>query len=149
MALETERKFLVTGEFRHLAVSSLEIVQTYLSIDAGRTIRLRISGSEAFLTIKARPEGNSITRKEWEFRIPVSDAMELMKICLPGKVEKTRYIVPAGQHTYEVDVFHGKNEGLVIAEIELTSESEEFGKPDWLGDEVTGKPEYYNANLIK
>lgn len=149
MAVETERKFLVTGEFRHLAVRSLEIVQTYLSIDNTRTIRLRIAEDEAFLTIKARPEGNSISRNEWEFRVPVSDAREIMRICIPGKIEKTRYFVPAGLHTFEVDVFHGKNDGLIIAEIELTSESERFEKPQWLGEEVTGRPEYYNANLIK
>jgi adenylate cyclase len=149
MALETERKFLVRGEFRHLAVRSSEILQTYLSIDKDKTIRLRIAGDTAFLTIKGRPDKNSITRNEWEFPIPVSDAIEMMKICLPGKIVKTRYFVPEGNHTFEVDVFHDKNEGLIIAEIELTHESEQFDIPDWIGEEVTGIPEYYNANLIK
>jgi adenylate cyclase len=92
---------------------------------------------------------NSLTRNEWEFPISVSDAKEMLKICLPGKIEKTRYIVPSGRHKFEVDVFHDKNEGLIIAEIELSSENEQFDKPEWLGEEVTGKPEYYNANLIK
>jgi adenylate cyclase len=149
MAVETERKFLVSGEFRNLAVRSLNVLQTYLSIDRDKTIRLRIADEKAFLTIKGRPEPNSISRGEWEFPVSVSDAEEMMKICLPGKIEKTRYIVPYGRHIFEVDVFHDKNEGLIIAEIELSSESEQFEKPEWLGEEVTGKPEYYNANLIK
>jgi adenylate cyclase len=149
MAVETERKFLVSGEFRNLAVRSLNVLQTYLSIDRDKTIRLRIADEKAFLTIKGRPEPNSISRGEWEFPVSVSDAEEMMKICLPGKIEKTRYIVPYGRHIFEVDVFHDKNEGLIIAEIELSSESEQFEKPEWLGEDVTGKPEYYNANLIK
>ena len=149
MATETERKFLVKGEFRHLAVKEIKIIQSYLSIDPDKTIRLRIADEKAFLTIKGRPEKNSITRNEWEFQIPVTDAVEMMRICLPGKIVKTRYLVPSGKHTFEVDVFHEKNEGLIIAEIELTSEDEQFDKPDWLGEEVTGNPEYYNANLIK
>ncbi len=149
MAAETERKFLVRGEFKHLAIKKVRIIQTYLSIDPDKTIRVRIAGRKAFLTIKGRPHGRSITRGEWEFQIPVTDAGEIMKICLPGKIEKTRYVVPAGKHMFEVDVFHDKNEGLVIAEIELAAESELFEKPSWLGEEVTGRPEYYNANLIK
>ncbi|MGA1976570.1 MAG: CYTH domain-containing protein [Bacteroidales bacterium] len=149
MASETERKFMVAGEFRHLAKSKIEIIQRYLAIDNEMTIRIRISGEKAFLTIKGRPEGKSISRNEWEYPVPMSDAVEIMKICLPGKIEKTRFLVPEGDHTFEVDVFHGRNEGLVIAEIELQSEAEQFIKPEWLGEEVTGKPEYYNANLIK
>lgn len=149
MPQETERKFLVRGKFRHLSVRKREIIQTYLSIDPDKIIRLRIEGRKAFLTIKGRPRGNSITRDEWEVKIPVTYAAEMMQLCLPGKIEKTRYIIPSGDHYYEVDEFHGKNEGLVIAEIELTSESEQFEKPGWLGEEVTGNPEYYNSNLIK
>ena len=112
-------------------------------------MRLRIAGDDAFITVKGRPKGESISRNEWEFHIPVGDAREMMNLCLPGMIEKTRYIIPSGVHCFEVDVFHGKNEGLIIAEIELSDESEEFEKPAWLGEEVTGKPEYYNANLIK
>ncbi|OFY63509.1 MAG: adenylate cyclase [Bacteroidetes bacterium RBG_13_43_22] len=149
MAAETERKFLVKGEFRHLAAKKVRIIQTYLSVDPERTIRIRIAGREASLTVKGRPKARSITRDEWEVRIPLNDAKEMMKICLPGKVDKTRYKIPSGKHLFEVDVFHDKNEGLVIAEIELASESERFEKPAWLGEEVTGKPGYYNANLIK
>ena len=81
--------------------------------------------------------------------IPVNDAQEMMSICLPGRIAKTRYLVPSGKHNFEIDVFHEKNEGLIIAEIELNKEDERFDKPDWLGDEVTGLPQYYNANLIK
>jgi adenylate cyclase len=149
MATETERKFLVKGDFRNLAVREIKITQCYLSIDPDKTIRLRIADDNAFLTVKSRPKQNSITRNEWEVQIPVSDAQEMMSICLPGRIVKTRYLVPSGIHTYEVDVFHGKNEGLIIAEIELNSDDEYFDKPDWLGDEVTGLPQYYNANLIR
>jgi len=149
MATETERKFLVRGEFRHLAIKKVNILQAYLSTDPGKTIRVRIAGRRAFMTIKGKPQDNSITRSEWEIPMPVSYAREIMKVCLPGKIEKTRYMVPAGNHVFEVDVFHDRNEGLVIAEIELSSENEEFEKPEWLGKEVTEKPEYYNVNLIK
>ena len=149
MATETERKFLVIGEFRHLAVEEIRITQTYLSIDQDKTIRIRIANDKAFITIKGRPIGNSISRSEWEFQIPISDATEMMKLCLNGKIVKTRYFIPAGEHNFEVDVFHDKNEGLIIAEIELSSDDEEFEIPDWLGEEVTGNPAYYNANLIK
>ena len=149
MATETERKFLVKGEFRHLAVREIKMIQCYLSIDSDKTIRLRIADDKAYLTIKSRPAPNSITRNEWEVQIPVRDAEEMMSICLPGKVVKTRYLVLSGKHTFEIDVFHEMNEGLVVAEIELTSEDEHFDKPEWLGEEVTGQPQYYNANLRK
>ena len=149
MATETERKFLVKSEFRHLAVKEITIIQSYLSIDPDKTIRLRIADDKAFLTVKSRPQKNSITRNEWEVQIPVTDAEEMMRVCLPGRIVKTRYLIPSGKHTFEVDVFHEKNEGLIIAEIELTKDDEHFDKPEWLGEEVTGIPQYYNANLIK
>jgi len=149
MATETERKFLVKGKFRHLAIKKINILQAYLSNDPDRTIRIRIASKKAFLTIKGKGTANSVTRSEWEFQVPVSYARQIMKICLPGKIEKTRYFIPAGKHVFEVDVFHDKNEGLIIAEIELSHENEKFGKPDWLGEEVTEKPEYYNVNLIR
>lgn len=149
MATETERKFLVKGEFKHLAVRKIKIIQAYLSIDADKIIRLRITDDNAFMTIKNRPRKNSITRNEWEFQIPVADAEEIINLCLPGRIIKTRYIVPSRTHIFEVDVFHEKNDGLVIAEVELSSDDESFEKPEWLGEEVTGKPQYYNANLIK
>jgi adenylate cyclase len=149
MAIETERKFLVNGSFQHLAVKNVRIRQAYLSIDPERTVRLRIAGEKAFLTIKSITPAKSLSRMEWEFELPLKDAEEMIYICVPGKIDKTRYYIPNGIHTFEVDVFHDKNEGLIIAEIELSTESEIFEKPEWLGEEVTGNPAYYNANLIK
>jgi adenylate cyclase len=149
MATETERKFLVKGEFKHLSVRSSEITQRYIVRGPDKTIRLRISDKDAFLTIKSSMSPDSLTRNEWEFSIPHADATDMAVICLPGKIVKTRYYIPAGAHTFEVDVFHDKNEGLIIAEIELQYEDEQFEKPEWLGAEVTGQAGYYNANLIK
>lgn len=149
MALETERKFLVRGEFKHLAVSQKEIVQAYISTDPLRTVRVRIEDKKAFITIKGQIKGELISRSEWEIPVSYANAWELMDICLPGRIIKTRYIVPSGKHKFEVDVFHEKNEGLVIAEIELSEEDEHFFKPEWLGDEVTGDSGYFNSNLIK
>ena len=150
MSREIERKFLVRGNFIHLAEKKIDIIQTYLSIDSSKSIRLRVYEDKAFITIKSKIEDYTISRNEWEYRIPTEDVEELLKICLPGKIVKTRFLVPSGEkHTFEVDVFHDKNEGLIIAEIELSSEDEEFEKPDWLGDEVTGLSQYYNVNLRK
>lgn len=149
MGKEIERKFLVKGEFRHLSVREINVIQTYLSIDDHKTVRLRIADDKAYLTVKGRADKNSITRSEWDIQIPVKDALDMMKLCLPGKIVKTRYLIPHENHTFEVDVFHDRNEGLIIAELELQSENERFEKPDWVGEEVTGRPEYYNANLIK
>jgi adenylate cyclase len=149
MAIETERKFMVKGEFKHLAVRQIHITQFYLVKDPYKTIRIRIADETAFLTIKTPLKSDSIARSEWEFRIPLKDAGEMMKISLPGRILKTRYIIPSGVHKFEVDVFHDKNEGLIIAEIELNSEDEHFEIPVWLGEEVTGNPAYYNSNLAK
>jgi adenylate cyclase len=149
MGVETERKFLVKGDFRKEVKGKAEITQAYLLVDPGRTIRIRIADDSAFITIKTRAAAGSISRGEWEFSIPVGEAGELLPVCLPGKIIKTRYYIPSGKHTFEVDVFHDKNEGLIIAEIELAEESEIFIRPEWLGEEVTGNPLYYNSNLIK
>ena len=149
MGLETERKFLVKGDFSGEVTGRTEILQAYLVADNRRTVRLRISGEEAYLTIKGRAPEGSISRGEWEYRIPGQDALEMLPLCMPGRIYKTRYIVPSGDHIFEVDVFHDKNEGLIIAEIELKSEDETFIRPSWLGKEVTGNPAYYNANLVK
>lgn len=149
MPVEIERKFLVKGEFRHLAVGATGIFQAYLSVDPGRTVRLRIAGDQAFITIKGMAGEGGVSRKEWELPLSVEEAEIMKEICLPGKIEKTRYLVPSGRHCFEVDVFHGKNEGLIIAELELGAEDEYFEKPGWLGEEVTGRPEYYNSNLVK
>ena len=148
MGIEIERKFLVKGEFIHLAVKKIRIKQAYFCIETERIIRLRITDNLGLLTFKSPPEGRSFTRNEWEFEIPIGQAEEMVTLCLPGMIDKTRYIVPFGNHIFEVDVFHGKNEGLVVAELELTSETEEFEKPEWLGEEVTGDPGYYNSSLV-
>lgn len=149
MAIETERKFLVKGDFKPFAVGMENIIQAYLSVDIERTIRVRLTSKKAFLTIKGSQPAGSISRKEWEMEIPLDDAREIIKICLPGIIEKTRYFVPAGKHTFEVDEFHGRHEGLLVAEIELDFEDEDFTKPEWLGEEVTGNPKYFNSYLIR
>ena len=148
MALEIERKFLTKGEFRHLAISKTEISQGYLSVDPERIVRVRITDDRAVLSVKAPLTGTKFSRHEWEYEIPVSEAVEILNACLPEVIRKTRYIVPAQGHLFEVDVFHGKNEGLIIAELELTSEDQEFERPAWLGEEVTGIARYYSSNLI-
>jgi adenylate cyclase len=147
MAKEIERKFLVKGKFAHLSVKEQNITQAYLSVDPERIIRVRVSDGRAVLSVKSGIR-SGFTRNEWEFEIPLKTAAEILEISLPGRIDKTRYLVPFRDHTWEVDIFHGKNEGLVIAEIELSSEDEEFEIPEWAGEEVTGKPEYYNSNLI-
>ncbi|MGE5421032.1 MAG: CYTH domain-containing protein [Chloroflexota bacterium] len=149
MATETERKYLVKGDFRKYVVKEINITQGYLSVDPMKTIRIRITDDDGYITVKSPRNIGMLARGEWEFRIPVEDARELMDICLPGRVIKTRHIIPWGKHKFEVDVFHDKNEGLTIAEIELESEHDVFEKPDWLGEEVTGDPRYYSSMLIK
>jgi adenylate cyclase len=146
--MEIERKFLVSGKYKHLAIKEINIIQGYLSVDPDRIIRIRICDDEAVLSIKSPVKNSKFSRNEWEFEIPIPKALEIMEVCLPGRIDKTRYLVPFGDHLFEVDEFHGKNEGLTIAEIELSEEDEFFEKPLWLGTEVTGNPEYYNSNLI-
>ncbi len=149
MAYEIEKKFLVKGEFINLATKVIEIIQRYLVKEPDKTIRIRIAGEKGWLTIKNSAREGSFTRNEWEIPLNIEDARELMNICLPGQIIKTRYLIPSGNHIFEVDVFHDRNEGLVIAEIELESEDEPFEKPEWLGEEVTGQKEYYNSWLAK
>ena len=150
---EIERKFLVTSDaFKAQAVTSYSIEQGYLSKEPGKTIRIRIRDTRAFLTIKSSTLREGIAKFEWEREIELNDARELMKICLPNPIIKTRYIIPAAsfngeERKWEVDVFHGHKEGLVLAELELGDENEPFDRPEWLGDEVTGLPQYYNANM--
>jgi CYTH domain-containing protein len=122
-------------------------MQGYICADPDRTVRVRVRGDKGFLTIKGRSSADGLSRYEWEKEIPASEAVELMALCGSGVIDKTRYLVPFGRHTYEVDVFHGANEGLVLAEIELAEEQETFEKPSWLGEEVTGDPRYYNSML--
>ena len=147
MAKEIERKFLVSGEFRQDSPESYRIMQGYICSDPDRTVRVRVRGDKGFLTIKGRSSEDGLSRYEWEKEIPVSEAFELMALCGSGVIDKTRYLVPFGGHTYEVDVFYGANEGLVLAEIELSDEQEAFEKPSWLGEEVTGDVRYYNSML--
>lgn len=147
---EIERKFLVKGEgFKRSASAVLPVLQGYLSSVPERIVRVRLRGEEAFLTVKGGTSRDGVSRFEWEKEIAPHEAEELIKLCEPGVVEKSRYLVPAGKHTYEVDEFHGDNEGLVVAEIELSAAEEDFAKPDWLGEEVTGDSRYYNSSLIK
>lgn len=147
MALEIERKFLVNGEFRSEAVEATRIVQGYLCSAPGRTVRIRTRGSKAYLTIKGSAGPTGFSRYEWEKEIPVEDAEELLRLCEPSLIEKTRFIIKQGDHLFEVDEFYGDNAGLIIAEVELKSEDEPFEKPVWLGEEVTGDPRYYNSYL--
>jgi adenylate cyclase len=149
MALEIERKFLVKGDFKKLAVQHLKIKQGYISSARGRTVRVRIKDDKGYLTIKGVTNESGVSRYEWEKEITHSDAEDLLKLCEPGIIEKTRYLIPADNFTFEVDEFHGENQGLIVAEIELRSESDEFIRPDWLGEEVTGDLKYYNSLLIK
>jgi adenylate cyclase len=149
MANEIERKFLVKGEFKNLASKETRIVQGYLSSIPERTVRVRIKGDKGFITIKGIGSASGATRYEWEKEIPTSEVEELLKICEPGVIDKTRFLVKVGNHTFEVDEFYGENKGLTVAEIELSSESEAFVKPEWLGEEVTGDTKYYNSMLMK
>jgi adenylate cyclase len=149
MANEVERKFLVKGEFKNIASKETRIVQGYLSSVPERTVRVRIKGDKGFITIKGIGNTSGATRYEWEKEIPINEVEDLLKICEPGVIDKTRYLVKAGNHTYEVDEFYGENQGLIVAEVELLSESERFEKPGWLGEEVTGDTKYYNSMLMK
>ena len=146
---ETERKFLVVGEFKSLSYNATRIQQGYIASNNGRTVRVRIRGDKGYLTIKGPSGLKGITRYEFDTEIPLDDARELMEICEPGIIDKTRYLVksPDGRHTWEIDEFYGDNEGLVLAEVELSHESEEFQKPDFIGREVTGDRRFYNSHM--
>jgi adenylate cyclase len=149
MAQEIERKFLVLGDFKQQAVAEKRMIQGYLSSVPERTVRVRISGESAFLTIKGKSSDDGLTRYEWEKEIAVQEAQELLQLCEKGIIDKTRYVVPVGEHDFEVDEFHGDNEGLILAEVELKSLSDDVKFPDWLGQEVTGDVRYYNAELSR
>jgi adenylate cyclase len=149
MAQEIERKFLVTGPFKELAQKSTRITQGYLNSMPERTVRVRIKGDKGYLTVKGIGNASGASRYEWEKEISAAEAEQLMQICEPGVIDKIRYNVVVGAHTYEVDEFHGDNEGLTVAEIELSAEDEAFFKPEWLGAEVTGDKRYYNSMLMK
>ncbi|HAR22576.1 MAG: CYTH domain-containing protein [Schleiferiaceae bacterium] len=146
MAKEIERKFLVAHQAWRESVNTIHVYrQGYLSYDSERTVRVRATEVTGYLTIKGITEG--LTRDEFEYEIPLADALALLQLCERPAVEKKRYIVPNGAHVWEVDVFEGVNEGLVVAEIELGSEDEAFDKPNWLGNEVSGDRKYSNSAL--
>ena len=150
MMIEIERKFLVINDsFKNEFRNKIRITQQYLSSIPERSVRIRVKGNEAYITIKGLGDNSGISRFEWEKEISVSDANDLFTLCEPGVIDKTRYIIKNGQHIFEVDEFYGDNKGLIIAEIELSSEKESFDRPDWLGDEVTGDVKYFNSMLIK
>lgn len=147
MAQEIERKFLVNGtSYLPMATHAINIQQGYLSRNIDSTVRIRISDNKAFITIKSRNQGAK--RHEWEYPIPVDEAHEMLQECAVGKIlSKTRYIVPFDGFTWEVDIFHGAQDGLAVAEIELPDENTPFNLPPFAGKEVTGNPQYYNSNL--
>lgn len=143
---EIERKFLVAGDFRGEVSGASRIIQGFLSSAPGRTVRVRLRDDKGYLTVKGPAQG--LTRFEWEKEIPAAEAEQLLQLCEPGAIDKTRHLVPAADgHVWEVDEFHGDNAGLVVAEIELGSEDEPFDRPAWLGAEVTGDRRYYNSSL--
>ena len=150
MALEIERKFLVTNEsYRTEAYRSDRIVQGYLCRQNGNSVRIRIRDGKGILTIKGPSFNNGLSRYEWEKEITLAEAEELLLLCGDAQIEKRRYLVKCGKHTYEVDEFYGDNQGLVVAEIELDNEDETFEKPSFLGKEVTGDKKYYNSHLTR
>jgi len=149
MAQEIERKFLVKGDYKKETFKETRITQGYLSSVPERTVRVRVKGDKGFITIKGKGNASGASRYEWEKEIPVAEVNELLELCEPGIIDKTRSLVKAGEHTFEVDEFYGENEGLTVAEVELSSEDEAFVKPEWLGEEVTGDVKYYNSMLMK
>ena len=145
---EIERKFLVEStDFIKESTVNNRIVQGYLNSNPERTVRVRIKGNKGFLTIKGKGNENGTTRFEWEKEISLSEAEALLQLCESGIIDKIRHEIPLGKHTFEVDVFSGENQGLIIAEVELTFENEFFEQPNWLGKEVTGDKKYYNSHL--
>ena len=149
MAQEIERKFLVIGDFKSQAFEQSRIIQGYISSARGRTGRVRIRNGRGYLTIKGASNESGTSRYEWEKELSLHEAEELMKLCEPGVIDKTRYLVRSGEHIFEVDEFYGENEGLIVAEVELNAEDEAFVKPSFIGQEVTGDVRYYNSQLMK
>ena len=146
MGLEIERKYLVVGEYKHLAHNSMHLIQGYIA-SGKRTVRVRVSDDGAWLTIKGPSLNGGLSRYEWEKEIDVKEVMELLQLAEGAVIDKVRYYVDYEGHTIEVDEFHGDNEGLVMAEIELQSEDERVVLPKWLGREVTGEKRFYNSHL--
>lgn len=148
--MEIERKYLVTSDsYKQMAVARYHICQGYISREKTGTVRIRITDNKAYLTIKGKPAAGHFARYEWEKEIDVQEAQELMQLCQGSIIDKTRWIIPAAEEglKWEVDEFHGKHEGLTLAEIELTSEEQQVEKPSFVGEDVTFDPRYYNANM--
>ena len=147
---EIERKFLVRGEgYKDMARGGSRIRQGYICSDRGRTVRVRLRGDRGYLAIKGPRADGGLSRYEFEKEITPAEAEELFRLCEPGAIDKTRWLVDCGRHTFEVDEFHGENNGLVVAEVELRSTDEPFERPPFLGDEVTGDRRFYNSSLTR
>ena len=150
MATEIERKFLVLNtQFKNESYAQIQIKQGFLNTHKKRTVRIRITDKKGYITIKGKSNKSGTSRFEWEKEIPLQDATSLLQLCEKGVIEKTRYLIKVNKHTFEVDEFFGIHNGLIVAEVELTSENETFTKPKWIGKEVTGDKRYYNAVLSK
>lgn len=150
MSLEIERKFLVkNNDFKKVFYQKKKVKQGYLNSDKSRTVRIRIADDKGFITIKGASNLSGTTRFEWEKEIDVLEAEQLLLLCEPSIIDKTRFYIKSENHIFEVDEFYGDNQGLIVAEIELNSENESYEKPSWLGKEVTGNVKYYNASLSK
>lgn len=148
--IEIERKFLVLSDaFKTEAYNVTRITQGFLNTHKERTIRVRLKGDCGYLTIKGESSKNGLSRFEWEKKITIKEANQLLKLCEPGVIDKMRYEIKVGNHIFEVDDFFGDNEGLIVAEVELENENETFQIPNWLGKEVTGQIKYYNSQLSK
>lgn len=150
MSIEIERKFLVKNlDFKKESFKKKYLKQGYLNSDKNRTVRVRLTNTSAFITIKGKSNKTGTSRFEWEKEINKAEAEQLLPLCEPNLIEKHRYLVKIGKHIFEVDEFLGENLGLIIAEVELKNENESFEKPSWLGKEVTGDLKYYNSNISK
>lgn len=147
MSIEIERKFLVNGDYKSVAISHTRIIQGYISSQRGRTVRVRLRDRQGYLTIKGPSSAGGLSRYEFEKEITLDEALSLLRICEPGIIDKKRWLVPVGKHTFEVDEFFGENEGLVMAEVELSDENEAYERPSFLGREVTGDRRFYNSCL--
>jgi CYTH domain-containing protein len=150
MAIEIERKFLVKNLlFKSESTRSYSIEQGFLNSDKNRVVRVRLKDQKGFLTIKGKSNKSGLSRFEWEKEIDFIEAKNLLLLCEKNIIQKERFEVLSGNHCFEIDVFSGENQGLIIAEVELNSEEEDYNKPSWLGAEVTGDIKYYNSELSK
>lgn len=150
MAIEIERKFIVINDsYKAMAFQSDRIAQGYICREGGNSARVRVRGNNGYITIKGPSLDGGLSRFEWEKEISVAEALDLLKLCHDGIIDKIRHLVKCGEHIFEVDEFFGDNEGLVVAEVELGDANEKFEKPDFIGEEVTGDKRYYNSRLTR